>query len=216
MKKIFISTIIIFSFFSTKESALAKYTLLDNINSIDKQYEIPFIKISNYTAKETYKNIFEKSEYLDSHYLLVFDSSLIKEDLEAEEKVNNKKKSLGLAIILGAIPINGLGHFYAEKYITGSILLGIETITICDIIYVYSNPERFSDREGLDALADSLGRVVFWLILLSGTYLYDVIGAPISVYIQNEKINNKQSYKIVPYNYISESENIYFGFSIKY
>ncbi len=122
---------------------------------------------------------------------------------EKSEQYYPKKKSVALSIILSTVlPINGLGHFYAGKYLTGFILLGIE---LGSVLYAL--------RDGSVEVNETEGVIFF--VGYSGTYLYDVIGASLAVQKYNFDIEEKQSKTIVPYVTVIDN-NRYYGLNLKF
>jgi len=155
---------------------------------------------------------------------LVYNQELF-EEKEVNSEYDPKKKSLTLAIIFGLIPINGLGHFYAEEYFTGAVLFLIQIGTA---LYIY--PKVYIDSSSgleIDGMASESedrtikisGEAVSNMFIIffgqTVTYLYDAIGAPLAVQRYNHELEKKRKANIAPYLDFTE-ENSYVGISINF
>jgi hypothetical protein len=109
------------------------------------------------------------------------------QDSTAVKKMNSLKlKSPYMAIFYSVVPgiiVHGSGHFYAGKTNTGYLLLGTEA---AGLLFLYLGFEEALGGSSYQNDADIMG----WtgLALFSGSWLYDVIGSPIAVQKQNQKL----------------------------
>jgi TM2 domain-containing membrane protein YozV len=97
-----------------------------------------------------------------------------------------KTKSPYVALFCSFVPgiiVHGSGHFYAGKTNTGYLLLGTEA---AGLLLLYLGFEEALGGSSYQNDADIMG----WtgLALFSGSWLYDVIGSPIAVQKQNQKL----------------------------
>ena len=184
--------------------------------SADINYKILRGKSPGYFLKEKTNPIFNKNikDFEFKRIRLADDQNILKDE-ELNAEYSSKRKSLNLAIILGLIPINGLGHFYAEKYFTASVLFSIQ---LGSAIYIFSNVGKSTNggeegiEEGIaDGVRDASILTLFWSI----TYLYDCIGAPIAVQKYNHELKKNRKANIVPYLSFNEKNN-YLGISARF
>jgi hypothetical protein len=109
------------------------------------------------------------------------------QDLTAVKKMSSLKlKSPYFALFYSFVPgiiVHGSGHFYAGKTNTGYLLLGTEA---AGLLLLYLGFEEALGGSAYRNDADVMG----WteLALFSGSWLYDVIGSPIAVQKQNQKL----------------------------
>ena len=99
-------------------------------------------------------------------------------------KLKNPNEALFYAALPGLF-IHGAGHFYAGKSVTGAILLSIEIASFG--LFYYSIVRGLGEMESGDS--DTPGLCSFGaLTLFIGSWIYDMIFAPLSVVHQNERI----------------------------
>jgi hypothetical protein len=111
-------------------------------------------------------------------------------------KLKDPKMALFYAIIPGII-VHGAGHFYADKPVTGLILIGVEGAGLMFMmsgVVSQFNENRVSESGGIDG--------VVGITLFLGSWFYDLIGAPIAVNKENEDLlqQKKTSLQFQPKN----------------
>lgn len=113
-------------------------------------------------------------------------------------KANTQPDSLKLkdpreALFYAALPgffVHGAGHFYAGKSTAGAILLTTE-IASFGLIF-YSMVRGLGEMESGDS--DTPGLLAFGAVtLFIGSWIYDMIFAPMSVVHQNERILQRKA-----------------------
>ena len=100
-------------------------------------------------------------------------------------KLQNPNTALFYAAVPGFF-LHGMGHFYAKKPITGTILFGVEMLSLV-----------FGFRSAIRGMAENVDYneevdAFFSVTLFLGSWIYDMIGAPLSISNKNEKILEKQ------------------------
>lgn len=100
-------------------------------------------------------------------------------------RLKNPNTALLIAILPGSI-VHGAGHFYARRPVTGAALLGIEMVSL--VFFVRAIGQGLSDtgspeQERQDSF---IGTTLFF-----GSWLYDIIVAPLTIAKENEKILGK-------------------------
>jgi len=104
-------------------------------------------------------------------------------------RLKNPNTALLIAILPGSI-VHGAGHFYARRPVTGAALLGIEMVSL--VFFVRAIGQGLSDtgsreQERQDSF---IGTTLFF-----GSWLYDIIVAPLTIAKENEKILEKRDAK---------------------
>ena len=177
--------------------------------SADIDYKIMQRKAPYYFLKDKTNPIFNKNiRGFEFKRISLTDDQNILKDEELNAELSPEKKSLTLAITLGIIPINGLGHLYAEKYFTASVLFSIQL----GITYLFVDFENITNEmtsEGTLGFSSIL--VLFWYT----TYFYDCIGAPLSVQRYNHELEKNRKVNIGPYLSFNEKNN-YLGISARF
>ena len=106
-----------------------------------------------------------------------------------------RPKDPNTAILYAVVPgvvVHGAGHFYAGEKTTGWILLGGEIVSIAMV--TYSIASGFAEAMGAsDADLDDEILGVVGVGLFMGTWIYDIIGAPLAVEKENRKLRGKKS-----------------------
>jgi hypothetical protein len=105
-------------------------------------------------------------------------------------RLKNPNTALVIAILPGSI-VHGAGHFYARRPVTGAALLGIEAVSF--VFFVRAIGQGLSDtgspeQERQEAF---IGTTLFF-----GSWLYDIIVAPLTIAKENEKILEKRTAKL--------------------
>ena len=119
------------------------------------------------------------------------DSTYYKEQGRLDSlKLKNPNTALFWAIVPGSV-VHGAGHFYARKAGTGFILLGVEMVglglTLAGAVSSIGQMDS-ATKEGNPEMLLSAG-----VILYFGSWLYDIIGAPLTLARENEKIIEKKA-----------------------
>ena len=99
-------------------------------------------------------------------------------------------KNPNIALLIAIVPgfaVHGAGHFYARRPVTAVVLFGVEII---GSMFVFGSALEgwdtgSSEHEGRDA--------VIGMILFLGSWAYDLIGAPLTISNENERIFEKQA-----------------------
>ncbi|MCJ7457572.1 MAG: hypothetical protein MUP17_01100 [candidate division Zixibacteria bacterium] len=104
-------------------------------------------------------------------------------------RLKNPNTAMVIAILPGSI-VHGAGHFYARRPVTGAALLGIEMVSL--VFFVRAIGQGLSDtgspeQERQDSF---IGTTLFF-----GSWLYDIIVAPLTIAKENEKISEKRAAK---------------------
>jgi hypothetical protein len=97
--------------------------------------------------------------------------------------------ALGMALVPGAI-IHGAGHFYAGKITTGFLLLGTE-VAGTGLVFL-AGLSGFAEAEGGESSIDPELWGFAGLLLFVGSWVYDVVGSPIAVKKENQKLVGKK------------------------
>lgn len=122
----------------------------------------------------------------------------------------NSYKAFALSIVPGIL-LHGFGHIYAEKTKTFKILLALEGLSLLIIPAGMSLQGITSSDPGGREFAVGLTYILFF-----GTWIYDVIGAPIQCTKYNsrkiEEYKNKVS--ISPFLQNSTNNSVLIGFKI--
>jgi TM2 domain-containing membrane protein YozV len=103
--------------------------------------------------------------------------------------------SAGVVAVFPGILIHGLGHFYLKDYNTGLILLGFETIGVILGISAFGSCNEWdfyhggggANKEGYICGAEVAAGIFFY-----GSWLYDVIGAPIKASNMRKEYEKKK------------------------
>jgi hypothetical protein len=91
------------------------------------------------------------------------------------------------------IVVHGAGHFYAGKKMTSALLFGAELGGVALVFYGVNLGigEMDSERTATPNVVAAGGAALFL-----GSWIYDIIGAPLTIVKENEKILGKQSGKL--------------------
>ena len=100
-------------------------------------------------------------------------------------RLKNPNTAMVIAILPGSI-VHGAGHFYAGRPVTGTALLGIEMVSL--VFFFRAIGHGLSDNGSSEQeMQDSfIGTTLFF-----GSWLYDIIVAPLTIAKENEKILGK-------------------------
>lgn len=114
----------------------------------------------------------------------------------AEQTKSAEVKSPYRAILYAAVPgffLHGSGHIYAGKKKTARVLLATEMVGFVLMFMAMGDPgydlddtTSNGDRENDDGTRDWLAGTGAFLFL--GSWIYDMVGAPLAVKRQNERI----------------------------
>ena len=104
-------------------------------------------------------------------------------------EVYGKQKDPGKALVYALVPglvVHGAGHFYAGDKTAGWVLAGGEILGLCLIAYYLGVRNEQKPMEStLNDEAETIG--YFGVGLFVGTWIYDVIGAPVAVQRENRE-----------------------------
>jgi hypothetical protein len=100
-------------------------------------------------------------------------------------KLKDPKMAVFYAIIPG-IAFHGSGHFYAGKPKTGLILLGTEAVGFVFFMRGVAAGFRENGADGGGSF-----QVITGFTLFLGSWIYDMIGAPLAVQKQNQELLGK-------------------------
>ena len=133
--------------------------------------------------------------YLD--YLYAQESGQMNSEYKGYKQADSLKlKNPNTALFYAAVPgfiVHGAGHFYAGKSETGIILF---TTGVIGGVMIASGAINTGWAEGWSTTESSERKGQALLItggvLFLGSWLYDMIGAPLSISNKNEKILEKQ------------------------
>ena len=105
-------------------------------------------------------------------------------------EVYGMRKDPGKALFYALVPglvVHGVGHFYAGDKTAGWVLVGGEVLGLCLIAYAAGARSDYKPlASDLDDEAETIG--VFGVGLFVGTWIYDVIGAPLAVQRENREL----------------------------
>ncbi|UCB51680.1 MAG: hypothetical protein JSV10_06735 [Candidatus Zixiibacteriota bacterium] len=107
------------------------------------------------------------------------------DSIVANSEVSTKLKDPGKALLYALVPgfvVHGAGHFYAGEKTAGWVLAGGEILSVCLIAYAVGVSESGNGSTS-DGNTEIIG--VFGGLLFAGTWMYDVIGAPLAVQREN-------------------------------
>ena len=134
-----------------------------------------------YVSKSSYSALLFAQQTNDSVKIENFDS----------RKLKSPWIAFGIALVPGAV-VHGAGHFYAGKIRTGFLLLGTEVVGAS--LLVYAAVSSFAVAWGGEYDPEAELWAIGGLVLFVGSWAYDMVGSPLSVKKQNEKLlQGKQS-----------------------
>jgi hypothetical protein len=136
---------------------------------------------------ETYVS---RSEYSNLLFAQQMEDSVRVERVDSV-KLKDPKMAVVYAIIPGVV-VHGSGHFYAGKKTTGWMLVAGEILSIGMV--TYSIGAGFAEAMGgsnSDVDYEIVG--VAGVTLFVGTWIYDIIGAPLAVQKHNQKFLEKEN-----------------------
>ena len=113
------------------------------------------------------------------------------EDSIGVEGVGSRElKDAGVAFLYAAGPgflVHGAGHFYAGKTKTGAVLLGSEVVGGA-LLFIGGFGKGVSQMEGGEPWKYGDILMVFGGMLFFGSWIYDMIGAPLAVQKENREL----------------------------
>ncbi|MDP3024481.1 MAG: hypothetical protein Q8O10_03000 [candidate division Zixibacteria bacterium] len=118
--------------------------------------------------------------------------SIYKENKQPDSlKLRNPNTALFYAAVPGFF-VHGAGHFYAGKTKTGIALLGVEIISV-GLLFRYVLTDFAASMDGgtggePETIVGVIGGTLF-----VGSWIYDIIGAPLTIDRENEKILEKKA-----------------------
>ena len=106
-------------------------------------------------------------------------------------KLKDPNKAILYAVVPGIV-VHGAGHFYAGATTTGWVLLAGEVLSLG--IMTYAAATGFAEAMGgSNSDIDDDITAIFGATLFIGTWLYDLIGAPVVVQRENQKLLTRQN-----------------------
>ena len=112
------------------------------------------------------------------------------DSIMVSREVYGRTKDPGKALFYALVPglvVHGAGHFYAGDKTAGWVLVGGEVLSLCLIAYASRVRSDYKPlASDLDDETETIG--YFGLGLFVGTWIYDVIGAPIAVQRENREL----------------------------
>ncbi|MGB2768290.1 MAG: hypothetical protein WBC88_01020 [Candidatus Zixiibacteriota bacterium] len=107
-------------------------------------------------------------------------------------KLKNPYLALGIAVYPG-IALRGAGHWYAGKEGTAMILAGAAAVGALLLLGLTADPPLEGDGDTLNGDRKNDGSLeyacgVTALVLVVGSWVYDIVGAPLAVKRQNERL----------------------------
>jgi hypothetical protein len=103
-------------------------------------------------------------------------------------EVYGRRKDPGKAFFYALVPglvVHGAGHFYAGDKTAGWTLVGGEVFGLCLIAYALGvRSDHEPPTSDMNDQAETIG--VFGTAFFVGTWIYDVIGAPLTVQKDNQ------------------------------
>jgi len=106
-------------------------------------------------------------------------------------RLKDPNKAFIYALVPGFI-VHGTGHFYAGETTTGWILVAGEVLSLPLLAYAIGVGIGESTNESTSSSdAEIVG--IFAGTLFMGTWIYDVIGAPLAVRKHNENLHRKKN-----------------------
>jgi hypothetical protein len=113
-------------------------------------------------------------------------------------EVSRKLKDPGKALLYALVPglvVHGAGHFYAGEKTAGWVLAGGEILGLCLIGYA-AGVDAGESRSGITSNGNRETIGVFGGGLFVGTWIYDVIGAPLAVRRENRKFLGEEKVRL--------------------
>jgi hypothetical protein len=108
-----------------------------------------------------------------------------------------KLKDPNVAFFYAAVPgffVHGAGHFYADEKKTGWILVGGEVVSLG--VLTFAGLVGFAEAMGGEGSTSPDMLALTGTLIFIGTWVYDLIGAPIAVKKNNQMLLQKQSQAI--------------------
>jgi hypothetical protein len=105
-----------------------------------------------------------------------------------------KLKNPNVAFFYASVPgffVHGAGHFYADEKKTGWILVAGEAVSLG--VLIFSGLVGFAEAMGGEASTSPDMLALTGTIIFIGTWIYDLIGAPLAVKKNNQMLLQKQS-----------------------
>lgn len=105
-------------------------------------------------------------------------------------RLKNPNIALLIAILPGSV-VHGAGHFYAGKPLTGVALLGLEIIGTG--LVFFGAVEGLGEAMEGGSKGNPEGTMLIGLSLFLFSWIYDIIGVPLTIARENERILQKQA-----------------------
>jgi hypothetical protein len=123
-----------------------------------------------------------------STYLL---AQQIQDSISVENNDSVKLKDPKMALFYAVIPgivVHGAGHFYADKPVTGLVLLGVEGVGLIVLL----NNQLSQTENNIDTGGSGLN-IIAGITLFFGSWAYDMIGAPQAVNKHNQELIQRKN-----------------------
>ena len=112
------------------------------------------------------------------------------DSIRVDRADSTEPKDPGVALLYAAVPgffVHGAGHFYAGEKTAGWVLVGGEILSLCIMgCAVGIGLVESSNGSTSSGDADIVG--IFGGALFVGTWVYDIIGAPLAVQRENREL----------------------------
>lgn len=118
------------------------------------------------------------------------DSSYKEQTRPDSLRLKNPDIALLIAILPGSV-VHGAGHFYAGKPLTGVALLGLEIIGTG--LVFFGAVEGLGEAMEGGSKGNPEGTILIGFSLFLFSWIYDIIGAPLTIAKENERILQKQA-----------------------
>ena len=119
----------------------------------------------------------------------------MEDSVKAESLDSIKLRDPRMAVLYAIMPgmlVHGSGHFYAGEKTTGWVLVAGEVLSLAMLTYsIGVGIGKSTDGATSNGSSEVVG--VVGVALLMGTWIYDVIGAPLAVEKQNQTLRGKKS-----------------------
>jgi hypothetical protein len=119
----------------------------------------------------------------------------MEDSVKAESLDSIKLRDPRMAALYAIMPgmlVHGSGHFYAGEKTTGWVLVAGEILSLAMLTYsIGVGIGKSTDGATSNGSSEVVG--VVGVALFMGTWIYDVIGAPLAVEKQNRKLHEKKS-----------------------
>lgn len=148
-------------------------------------------KIQTYISRGSSLTMLSSSELnlLQSGYSNLLFAQQTNDSVKIRNFSSRKLKSpwiaFGIALVPGFV-VHGAGHFYAGRIGTGLLLLGTEVVGMSLLVYAAVSSIALAWGGEYDPEAELWA--IGGLVLFMGSWICDMVGSPLAVKKQNEKL----------------------------